>query len=77
MRITLDIDDDVLAAARVRAEREHVSIGRILSQLARAALQPVESAPPASHNGLPILPNAPSARHVTPELVNQLRDAAP
>jgi hypothetical protein len=76
MRTTLDIDDDVLAVARARAEREHVSIGRVLSQLARAALQPVAGVP-ATRNGLPVLPNAQNARPVTPDLVNQLRDEAP
>jgi hypothetical protein len=30
MRTTLDIDDDVLAVVRARAEREHLSIGRVL-----------------------------------------------
>ena len=76
MRTTLDIDDDVLAVARARAEREHVSIGRVLSQLARAALQPTV-ATPATRNGLPVLSNARGARPVTPELVNQLRDESP
>lgn len=76
MRTTLDIDDDVLAVARARADREHVSIGRVISQLARAALQPAAPAS-ATRNGLPVLPNARSARTVTPELVNQLRDEAP
>ncbi|SIT38728.1 putative antitoxin VapB38 [Paraburkholderia ribeironis] len=76
MRTTLDIDDDVLAVARMRADREHVSIGRIISQLARAALQRPAAAP-AMRNGLPVLPNARTARTVTPELVNQLLDEAP
>ncbi|WP_179402060.1 CopG family transcriptional regulator [Burkholderia guangdongensis] len=76
MRTTLDIDDDVLAVARARAEREHLSIGRVLSMLARAALQPA-AAIPAMRNGLPVLPNAGTARPVTPELVNQLRDETP
>jgi hypothetical protein len=76
MRTTLDIDDDVLALARARAEREHMSIGRVLSQLARAALQPAVAAP-ATRNGLPVLPNARTARPVTLDLVNQLRDEAP
>ncbi|WP_186166324.1 CopG family transcriptional regulator [Burkholderia gladioli] len=76
MRTTLDIDDDVLAVVRARAEREHVSIGRVLSALARASLQPAVAAP-AVRNGLPVLPNARSARPVTLELVNQLRDEAP
>ncbi|MFT0172271.1 CopG family transcriptional regulator [Paraburkholderia mimosarum] len=76
MRTTLDIDDDVLALARARADREHVTIGRIISQLARAALQR-PSAAPTTRNGLPVLPNAHTARTVTAELVNQLRDEAP
>ncbi|KVN28665.1 CopG family transcriptional regulator [Burkholderia pyrrocinia] len=74
MRITLDIDDDVLAIARARAEREHVSIGRVLSALARAALRPAGDTPVATRNGLPVLPNAAIARPVTLDLVNRLRD---
>ena len=76
MRTTLDIDDDVLALARARAERERVSIGRVLSALARAALQPTGTSR-AIRNGLPVLSNARTARPVTSELVNQLRDEAP
>jgi len=76
MRTTLDIDDDVLALARARAERERVSIGRVLSALARAALQPTGSSP-VMRNGLPVLPNARTARPITSEIVNQLRDEAP
>ncbi|MDF3835824.1 CopG family transcriptional regulator [Cupriavidus basilensis] len=77
MRTTLDIDDDVLAVARARAEREHVSIGRVLSALARAALQRPAGEAPAIRNGLPVLPNARAARPVTLEIVNQLRDETP
>jgi hypothetical protein len=76
MRTTLDIDDDVMAVVRARAEREHVSIGRVLSTLARAALQPTAAAP-TTRNGLPVLPNARPVRPVTLELVNQLRDETP
>ncbi len=42
MRTTLDIADDVLAAARERARREGVSLGAVISMLARDAL----TAPP-------------------------------
>ena len=38
MRTTLDIDDDVLSAAKERAGREKISIGRALTALARAGL---------------------------------------
>jgi hypothetical protein len=38
MRTTLNIDDDVLQAARELARREHKTAGRILSELARRGL---------------------------------------
>jgi hypothetical protein len=38
MRTTLDIDDDVLQAAKELARREHKTAGRILSELARRGL---------------------------------------
>ena len=43
MRTTLDIDDDVLRAARDLARRERKTAGRVISELARRAL----AAPPA------------------------------
>jgi len=42
MRTTLDIDDDVLLAAKERARRENKTAGTVISELARAAL----TAPP-------------------------------
>lgn len=38
MRTTLDIEDDVLLAAKEMARREHLSAGQIISRLARRAL---------------------------------------
>ena len=38
MRTTLDIEDDVLSAAKERAALEKISIGKALSVLARAGL---------------------------------------
>ena len=38
MRTTLDIADDVLAAAKERARREHKSMGQVVSELIRQAL---------------------------------------
>lgn len=38
MRTTLDIDDDVLSAAKERAAREKISLGQALTGLARAGL---------------------------------------
>ena len=38
MRTTLDIDDDVLQAAKERAKREGKTAGAVVSELARSAL---------------------------------------
>jgi hypothetical protein len=38
MRTTLDIDEDVLAAAKERAKREHKTAGMVVSELLRQAL---------------------------------------
>lgn len=38
MRTTLDIEDDILVAAKEMARREHLSAGQIISRLARLAL---------------------------------------
>lgn len=38
MKTTLDIADDVLAAAKERAKRENKTVGQVISELARAAL---------------------------------------
>jgi predicted nucleic acid-binding protein len=40
MRTTLTIDDDVLAAAKGLAARQHQSVGEVISALARQALRP-------------------------------------
>jgi hypothetical protein len=73
MRTTLTIDDDVLAAVKGLASRQHRSIGEVLSSLARRALQP--DVPPSNvRNGVPLLPVRSGVGQVTPELVNQLRD---
>jgi hypothetical protein len=40
MRTTLQIDDDVLQAARLLAATKKVSLGKVLSELARKGLKP-------------------------------------
>lgn len=77
MRTTLAIDDDVLAAAKAIAAREHRPVGDIISSLARKALRPTEQQMPESRNGIPLLGIRADAMPVTPELVNQLRDTLP
>ena len=68
MRIILDIDDDILLAAKKIAKRQRISMGKALSDLARRALTV------ATRNGVPLFPCRPDAGVVTLELVNQLRD---
>ena len=76
MRTTLDIDNDVLQAAKERARREKKTAGEVISELARRAL-----------TALPETPNArePRARYgfrpfprrgvvVTNELIDKLRE---
>ncbi len=39
MRTTLSLDDDVFGFARAHAVREHVSIGEVISRLAREGIR--------------------------------------
>jgi hypothetical protein len=76
MRTTLSIDDDVLTAAKGMAQRQHKTVGEVLSALARQALQPAVPNQTV-RNGIPLLRSKVAAAPVTPELVNQLRDELP
>jgi hypothetical protein len=75
VRTTLDIDEDVLLAAKDLAAGRGISTGKALSGLAREAL----TRPPElnARNGIPIFPRRADAGVVTPDLVNRLRDEAP
>lgn len=74
MRTTLAIDDDILAAARHLAEREHKSIGEVISTLARQGLAKDSRTARPMRNGVPLLATRNGGSPVTMELVNQLRD---
>jgi hypothetical protein len=73
MRTTLTIDDDILEAARERADFERKTIGAVISTLARKGLCPAEP-PPVYRNGIRLLPIQPGSGPVTLEHVNRLRD---
>jgi hypothetical protein len=75
MRTTLDIDEDVLEAAKELAARRGTTAGRVISELARSALAPRDPALKKRH-GVPLLPTRKPAVLVTPEIVNRLRDEA-
>ncbi|MGD9902833.1 MAG: hypothetical protein AB7U83_05145 [Vicinamibacterales bacterium] len=74
MRTTLDIDDDVLQAAKELAQRDGRTAGQVVSDLARRGLR----APTAKsgrirlRGGVPVLPSR--GEIVTVEHVDRLRD---
>jgi hypothetical protein len=73
MRTTLDLDEDVLQAAKEIAEYRGTTAGTVLSELARQALQPGKSA--KVRNGVPLMPRRPPGTpRLTMKRVNQLRD---
>ena len=75
MRTTLDIDDDVLQAAKEIASGRSLSAGKVLSDLARKGLQPTTTA--RVRNGVPVLPRQPAGSpRLTMKRVNELRDEA-
>lgn len=78
MRTTLDIDEDILLAAREHAARERRSLGAVISSLARESLRrPAATAPRqrAARRGgrFAVLPQRDEV--VTTEHVRRLQDA--
>jgi len=72
MRKTLDIDSDVLQAAKELAKKEGKTIGQVLSELARKSLAagaPVEF---TMRNGVPVLP--PGGEIITLAHVQKIMD---
>ena len=73
MRTTLEIDDDILQTAKELAANRGTTTGKILSGLARQALEPSE--PAQVRNGVPLLSRRPAGQaKPTMALVNRLRD---
>lgn len=74
MRTTVDLEEDVLLAAKEIARQRGSTLGRVLSDLARQAL--TRPTPVSTKQGLPVFPVQPAAGVVTLDLVNRLRDEA-
>ena len=75
MRTTLNIDDDVLRAAKEIARLRGNTAGAILSELARESLERERGAPSIDvRNGVPLLPTRPGVGIVTSEAVRGLDD---
>jgi hypothetical protein len=73
MRVTIDIDDDVLDAVKVIAKNRRIIAGRVLSDLVRSELRPPKRSF-RKRNGVPLLPKRKGARSVTGEMVKRLLD---
>lgn len=82
MRTTLDIDEDVLGAAKELAKRQNLSAGQVVSQLLRRVLtgqeakyatSPQGNAEPGAISGFRPFPAGRAV--VTNDAVNRLRDA--
>ena len=74
MRTTLDIDEDVLRAAKELARREKKSAGAVISELTRRALtaSPKTAREPTARHGFRPFPRRGSI--VTNEQIDKLRD---
>ena len=76
MRTTLDIDDDVLQAAREQARREKTTVGKVVSTLARQALN-APAGPPSVRGPKALYGFVPFPKRggiVTNDLIDKLRD---
>jgi hypothetical protein len=70
MRTTLDIDDDVLAAAKELATGQKTTAGKVISDLARQALTGGLAETQAEYRGgFRLLPR--TGKVITPEMVSK------
>ena len=75
MRTTLDIEDDVLSAAKALARREKKSAGRVISELARKGLAGNAGTAAKEPKGVyGFKPFPKEGRIVTNELIDKLRE---
>jgi hypothetical protein len=68
MRTTLNLDDDVVIAAKELATGEHRSLGAVISDLARRGLTPARV---VADGGLPVISVPPGTPAITPEMVHR------
>ena len=75
MRTTLQVDDDILQAAKALARSQQRSLGKVISDLARRGLQP--SGKQSVHRGFPVFMVAADAHPVTDADVKAALDDEP
>jgi hypothetical protein len=71
MRTTLDLDEDVVTAARELAAIEGRSLGTVISELARRGLTPARI---EAEDGLPAIRVPAGTPPITPEMVRRALD---
>jgi hypothetical protein len=71
MRTTLELDDDVVAAARELASTQRRSLGSVISQLARRGLTPAKM---DADGDLPVIRVPAGTAPITPEIVRRALD---
>jgi hypothetical protein len=71
VRTTLDIDDDVVTAARELAAGQRRSLGSVISELARRGLTPGQV---ESGDDLPVIRVPAGTAPITPEMVRRALD---
>ena len=71
MRTTLDIDEDVLRAAKSLARARESSLGSVLSDLARKGLAPRTS---SRKRGFPVFRVGPDALPITEDMVRRAEE---
>jgi hypothetical protein len=74
MRTTVDIEDEVLSALKEVARQQGVTLGQVISSLARRSLN--ECAPVKVRNGVRLFDTKPSSTRSDMSIVNALRDDA-
>jgi hypothetical protein len=67
----LNIDEDVVSAARELAAGEHRSLGAVISELARRGLTPARI---EADGGLPVIRVPAGTPPITPEMVRRALD---
>jgi hypothetical protein len=73
VRTTLDLDPDVLQAAKEIAAARGTTAGRVVSELLRKALEPAPAG--RVRNGVPLMPRRPpGSPPITVKLVEELLD---
>ncbi len=73
MRTTLDLDEDVVAAARELAADGRRSLGSVISELARRGLTPARV---EANGDLPVIRVPAGTPPITPQMVRRALDEA-